>query len=471
MPSREGRLPEDFYFLYVDPRSPNYPLPDEKEEEALIARTGRLFRSAGRLFKGVFRSIQSKELHTLVDEYPDIRKRIQMVTHDFPTMGGQMANFFGFFDREIRKFDFFLGMRDAHHFIKNEIRKRLRSQFGDTTLTPRLPDPEYKDDHGGAWQPYFCLRAALDEESRFDKACHTDELTDFRILTQVTLDRLYDLCRRHPFDPSLENDHCRAAMAGSTPPRVWHVHGEEASDYWKRRYEEDENGFEHTMRLLSLYRFQFRDLGLSRDDADLGFFRIRTELLYYVDQYAKKLRYSDALALRILGKPAINFFSYAPPESIIYLVMGTGAELAASATLGRFKWFRFNFALQLQGINLFLTNKSNVFVFTPLLGMEFEPLPLSTPLLQSRLGIRVGYQLSTQDQFASGECNPDRFRNDSLRCSAPVAQAFLALVFFERIRLQIGFEWFPKWLPPMRDFEQHIFNGLVVVGWQWISPF
>ena len=471
-PSTDGKLPDNVFFLYVDPRSPTYPTQAEDESEEWLSQTGRLFRSAGQLFKGVFRSAQSKELYTLVDEHPEIRKRIQLASHDFPAMGGLMASFFGFFDRELRRFDFFLGMRDAHHFVNTGVRERLMEIYGEPAPPPLLPDPPASRGIFGPWRPYFCLLSALDGEPGLEKACQSKSLTDFRILTQVTLDRLYDICRREPFDPDTDNEHCRAAMAGGAPPKVWQVYeGEEDEDEWQRRYDEDENAFEHTMRLLAHYRFRFADLGLDRDDADLGFMRIRAELLKYVDKYAEKLRYGDALALRILGKPAINLFSYAPPEGIIYFVAGTGAELAASVTFGRFRLFRFNLALQTQGFNLFLTSQRNAFGLTPLFGMEFEPLPLSTPLLQSRLGIRVGYQFSTEDKFLTGHCNSNKMEKDPIRCSAPVAQAFLALVFFERIRLQLGFEWFPKWLPPMRDFDKNLFNGIVEVGWQWISPF
>ena len=471
LPEDEGTLPDNVFFLYIDPRTSTFPEPVRDDTDELLEQTGRLFRSAGQLFKGVFRSAQSKELYTLVDEYPDIRKKIQLATHDFPTAGGLMANFFGFFDREIRRFDFFLGMRDAHHFVVTAVKERLVHLFGVTAPTPMLPDPGGVSKVDPGWQPYFCLLSSLDGETRYEEACHDKSLTDFRILTQVSLDRLYDLCRRFPFDPGMENEHCQSAMAGGEPPKVWGVANNETSDQWQRRYDDDENAFEHTMRLLELYRFRFRDLGLERDDAALGFSRIRAKLLYYVDRYADKLRYGDALALRILGKPAINLFSYAPPEGIFYLVMGTGIELASSVTFRRSRWFRFNFALQMQGFNLFLTSEPNAFGLTPLVGMEFEPLPLSSPLLQSRIGLRVGYQFSTRDKFLAGTCNTDRMAQDPLQCSAPLAQAFLALVFFERIRLQIGFEWFPKWLPPMSAFDKHLFNGIVEVGWQWISPF
>ena len=162
---------------------------------------------------------------------------------------------------------------------------------------------------------------------------------------------------------------------------------------------------------------------------------------------------------------------YAPPETILYFVAGTAAEFAVSATLGQSNWLRYNLALQMQGFYYLLTEQANVLTLTPLIGLEAEIYPLSSPLFQTRLGLRVGYQFSTNDEFLAGTCNLENFHNNSLRCSAPVAQVFVALSFYERIRLQGGVEWFPKWLSPMDEFNDHVWSGFVEVGWQWISPF
>lgn len=470
----KGILPDNVFFLYVDPRTPSFPPPPSDDEDEIFAETAKMFKPAGQFLKGLFRSVQSKELYTLIEEHPEIRKRIQLAAHNFPTMSGQMANFFGFFDREIRKFDFFLGMLDARQFVKTSITKRMRQLFEDSSIDVVLPEDRFifpaKKNIDSGWRPYFCLRAAVDGEKRFDAACQSDKLKDFKILAQATLDRLYDTCRRAKGESGMSNPHCRAAAEGKSPPLVRGVK-KVPKNAWKRADDGSENQIEHTLRLLDLYGFRFRDLGLDRGDADLAVSRIREELLTYVDVFAKKLRYAEAVAVRILGKPAINFFAYSPPAGIVYLIAGTGAELALSATMGKFKWLRFNFALEFDGLNLFLTNKPNAFALTAAVGMEFEIFPAGSPLLQIRLGERIGYQFSTEDKFLTGACDSDWLKNDPIRCSAPTAQFFLAFTFYERIRLQIGLEWYPKWLPPMNEFDEHLFSGMLKFGWQWISPF
>ncbi len=467
-------IPEDFVFMYADPRTPSYPtLSPNEDDEQLVEAANRLIRSTGQLFKGLFTSAREREFYTLIENHPEVRDQIEMLTHDFPTMSGQMANFFGFFDRKLRKFDFYVGMRDARKYVKYRLMPRVRAYFGDQGINGRLPDPEPEGrpdwEETGSWRPYYCLRAMMDGEHDYRPACSGEALRDFRILLQATFDRLYDHCSQLSYDDSVNNWHCKMAMAGSAPPKVWPGLDPEADDW--RRNADDESNFEHTMRLLDLYSFHFEDLGLDRDDASMAMSRIREELLRYIDAFAKKLRLGERMAVRLLGKPAINFFAYAPPEAIFYAVVGKGGELALSATLGQFNWMRFNFALQMQGFNLFLTEKPNAFALTPLVGLELEPIPLSGPLLQTRLGVRAGYQFSTEDKFLTAPCDAESFSSDSIRCSAPVAQAFLAFTFYERVRIQFGIEWFPRWLPPMSRFDKHLWNGLIGVGWQWISPF
>ncbi|MCP4603160.1 MAG: patatin-like phospholipase family protein [Proteobacteria bacterium] len=472
---KNGKAPDNVFFLYIDPGMVSYPMQSPQEtDEALIDNAARLFPAVGALFRGLLVTAQSKELSTLIEEHPEVRQRIQLVSHDFPTMSGQLLNFFGFFEREFRKFDFYLGMRDARNFVENKLTPRIRHVFNEKELAVSFPEPDKTatsdSSWAGSWRPYFCLRAAIDGEDRFKEACHSKDLEDFRILLQTTLDRLYDHCRKLPYDETIDHLHCMSAMSGNSPPKVWHV----SSDYentWKKRDDADENMFEYIMRLLETYHFRFRDLGLDRDDASLAMSRIRMEMLVLADAFAKKLPRGERIAMRVLGKPAVNFFSYAPPETILYLVAGTGAEFALSATLGQSNWLRYNFALQMQGFYILLTEKPNVLTLTPLLGVEAEINPLSSPLLQTRFGLRIGYQFSTNDGFLSETCNTAIFRNDSFRCSAPVTQIFIALSFYERIRLQGGIEWLPRWLPPMDKFDENVWNGFVEVGWQWISPF
>lgn len=462
-------LPDSAYFLVLDPVRPTYPVSvQDSEAEATLEQAVYFFAEWGRFLKEYVAAARNKEVATLHEENPTVGDRLLIATSDFPLASSPLLNFFGFFDRKLRVFDFYLGMRDARvHLQRWQGSLRVK---GTRPLQPelRFPEPSRRTSKMGVggWTPFLCLRDVIDAETPRPSTC--DGLHDFRILLQTAFDRLYDHCRTLTPDDTVPQAHCRAAMKGRDPPRI--VRAVSASDgFWRQRG--GEGDFHYVARLLEGYRFQFEDLGLVREDADLATSRIRSHILNHMDSYAKKLQPGDRLTLRLLGKPAVNFFVYAPPETIVYLVAGRGAEFAVSATLGRSYWLRYNFALQLQGLDVLLTQAPNVFALTPMLGLEAELYPLSSPLLQSRVGIRAGYQLSTSDRLSARSCDLEAFDKDPRRCSALVTQVFASFSIYERIRLQLGFEWLPQFVPPMRDNDRSYFNVLLEVGFQWISPF
>jgi predicted acylesterase/phospholipase RssA len=464
---------ERLFFLYIDPEDSAYPpLPPPTETRP---RDGDdevgLFQQLGLFFGGYIISTQAKELYTLIEEHPDVRDRIKLAAHELPSASGLLANFFGFFDRKFRVYDFYQGMRDARIFVESQLQSRARALSGDDSIEVVLPEPASMSADDDSWKPYFCLRAQLDGEQQYSDACRGDDLQDFRILLQVSLDRLYDHCRRLSSEEPISHRLCREARDGGLPPRVAGVNGTEHEDNLVKQDTETE--FAYVMRLLESYEFHFEDLGLDRDEARRAMSMIREDLLHLADEFGKKLPWGERQTVRVLGKPAVNFFKYAAPRAIIYFTAGKGAELGASLT-GRWipsRWFRLNTGLQMQGLVQLVSELENVFTLTPLAGFELEIPALNGPMIQLRGGLRIGYQLSTTDGFHSRECDGERFAGDSVRCSAPVFQGFLAISFYERIRVQLGLEWFPEWLPPMDQTGQHVWNGLIEVGWQWISPF
>jgi predicted acylesterase/phospholipase RssA len=463
-----GTPDNDVFYIYVDPEDANYPeLPPRAEGGAEDEEEQSLFSMLAMFFGGYVVSSQARELCVLIEEHPEIRDRIGLGARDLPSASGFMGNFFGFLDREFRRYDFFVGMGDAQRFVERYLAERVARTAGES-VELQLPNPERSDVADDAWRPYFCLRGAVDGDAQHAESCGGKELYDFRILLQASLDRLYDHCRRLPADTEGLGGHCARARDGETPPRIA---GLPPNAAWQRR--EDESEFKYMMRLLEHYEFHFKDLGLERDEAHLGMSAIREEILHISDALAKRLPWGERQSVRIFGKPAINFFKYSPAWALVYFVAGKGVELGLSATGAWMKtrWIRLNLALQTQGLIPLLSEEPNVLTLTPLLGFEIEIPRLSSAMVQLRGGLRLGYQLSTGDGFHRGDCNHEWFSDDSLRCSAPVAQAVMSLSFYERIRIQGAVEWFPRWLPPMDEFRDDVWNGLFEIGWQWISPF
>lgn len=464
---RHGVLPENFYFIYLDAGHASYPTTEKARETDNIEA---LFPTFGAYSQGFVRAAQAKELYTLVDDNPEVKGHVEFTTRDLPTASGLLANFFGFFERRLRIFDFYLGMHDARRYVETVLAGKVEEERGEEV------EIVYPEDRAGeaasdSWRRYHCLRAVIDEEEDPDRACAGDDMEDFRILLQVSIDRLYDHCSGLQMDETIEHNHCKRAMEGRAPPRVVGPLEEGDEDIWRK--EPGESDFQHTMRLLKEYRFWFEDLGLKRRHAWMAMSRIREELGGRLDSFAKKLPYGERIVLRTIGKPALNFFQYQPPAAILYLGAGMGVELGLSVSTKVMptRWFRFNLALHNQGLLQLFSGLPNVWAVTPLAGFEIEIPQLSSPAFQGRIGVRVGYQLSTGDSFLRDGCRADRFENDSAMCSAPLGQAMFVFGFYERVRIQGGVVWFPHFFEPMKSQGRGRWGGFVQVGWQWISPF
>jgi len=466
-PSRHLPQFDDFIMLYLDALHVSYPSYEGAKESK---RVQALFPAFGAYSQGYVRSAQGKEMYMLLDDHPEVRDQVGMTVREFPSASGLLANFFGFFDRQFRVFDFYLGMHDAHRYIEQRVGRRLK-ELGYVDIALNYPEQFVAHHVEEDWAPYFCMRAVLDEKNEYTAACSLPALEEFTTLLQVSLIRLYDKCRELPLDATIDHPHCVRGMQKEAPPLFKPMRKQEMAARWERRGNESE--FAYTMRLLEFHDFWFQDLGLKKKDSWLALSRMREELAGALDIYAKKLPRSESLALRILGKPALNIFYYHPPQAIVHIGAGKGAELSLSLA-GKYapaRWLRFNFALNIKGIYEALSPAEDAFAVSPVAGVELENPAWSSVLLQPRLGVRVGYQFSTADRFWAGRCNMNRMEGDSRMCSAPVAQFFLAFVFFERIRLQGGVEWFPHFLAPMKKTNSDVWNGFVTVGWQWISPF
>jgi hypothetical protein len=463
---RRGELPDDVLFLYLDAQHTSFP---EPERDRSAEHIEALFPAFGAYSQEYVRAAQAKELYSLVDENPGIREHLEISYRDLPSASGLLFNFFGFLDRQFRVFDFYLGMHDARRYALDTIAPRLRKLTGEQV---EIVLPEEASGRRGAdsWAPFFCLRDVVDGEAKYQGTCLSRDLEDFRILLQVALDRLYDQCRRLEPDETIDHLHCKRAMDQEPPPRVV-GRAPDDPDSWKM--EPGETQFQHTLRLLEENEFWFRDLGLDRDEAWLAMSMIREQFAGDLDAFVKKLPPQERIVLRTIGKPALNFFKYQPPQAILYLAGGMGAELGTSLA-SRFvatRWLRFNIALQSQGLSQLITPAKNVWALTPLFGLELEIPQLSNPAFQMRLGARVGFQFSTGDRWLNRGCDFGDFDDDTAQCSAPLGQAMLVFSFYERIRIQGGLEWFPYFLPPMSERGANGWNGFIEVGWQWISPF
>jgi hypothetical protein len=413
-------------YAYLDPDNTAYPNPIMADPKRAPLAPKLLLPTVARLAEAFVATSRGKELYTLAQSNAALPEQMELTRRYFPTASGQLLNFLGFFEREFRRYDFYLGMYDAY------------KAFAD----PKSPLPTWLPwsagasgrEIGGSWRPFACMVGTFENRPELLSACEGDDLRDFRILLMVSLARLYTACTEAP-PTDLSHAHCSRAAAGETPPQVAGV--KPVAD-WRRHQKEAD--LDYVLRLLAAYEFEYRDIGLAPDEAHFGAVRLRRKLIKMVNTLADlQPDFGDSVLLKSAGHAFANSLVYEPPRSWAYVVVGSFAEIGASVLPWDWNrsWARLNLALDLDGLSTVLSDTDKRVSLTPAAGPEFELLFLSNQWLQPTLGVRGGYHWDSRDNFGSEACTLARSKGDARSCSGFVLQGYAALGIYERVRIQV----------------------------------
>ena len=439
----------DVRFSYVDPGTRAFPSLDAEDGDKTPQSALELGLRLGSTF---VETARRRELLALIEESTDpeqLGNRIGLTRNQLPTISSQLGAFFGFFERDFRQLDFYIGMYDGLISVRGylastgvsaaQAEERLGEQF------PVLRVPLAHDLPEGL-RPFACLLSQV--EARYAghaRACDGAALRNFRILLQVTLDRLYTACARAKPDELLPSMSPVCLAAGRHGART-QVPGVLALSEARREPLEHEPDFAYTLRLLSEYGFAYRDLGLDADHASYGPIKIRRRLLAMSSALADAQPSAfDSLLVATAGRAGANQIAYEPPKNWIYASAGTAMELGASLLPLSWNesWARFNFALQISHWETIATPDRLALAFSPLAGPELQLLFLSSPTIQTMLGVRAGYQASVVDGAGFQHCATRAAFGDARNCSQFVVQGYVAAALVERLRMQLAVEDFP----------------------------
>ncbi len=456
-----GGAPADLVFEYLDPDTTNFP-----ELETAAPFTGRpdLLDLLGHLAGEFVTTARSQELYALAESEPDLLRQLLVTERNYPTFSQLLYAFLGFFEREFREFDFYLGMYDAYAESA-----RALDQLGEPQLVGTLGALERAfagatpETLAAEWKPFACMLGWFEPASeRWRPACNDPELNQFRNLLQVSLDRLYARCSQlegAEVPARSDHVHCHRAAQGAPSPRIITYPEAERPD----RRSPDEGDFEHTLRILQGYRFHFRDLNLRPTQSRFGLIKVRRKLLGMIDALADA-QPSGATRIALLtgGRAVVNGIAYEPPKNWVYGVVGNTFEIGASVLPFEWNrsWLRIGLGLQVDSLRTLVDDDRTV-AFSALAGLELHLLPITTPVLQPMLGVRGGYQLGIADRAGRRPCRSTRIDaggnvvatgiDDNRQCTQAVAQAYAALAIIERLRVQLGLSIFPETLRVSED--------------------
>lgn len=427
-----GQAPDAMVYAFVSPNVVEYPA---EERPRPPASRPELLDHLARVGGAFFDAAGARILLGLVEEEPEVGGRVSVPVRSLPAAGAPVMAFFGFFERSFREFDFHLGMYEA---------RRLLAEGGrsDRWGLRRLPEEEGPPE---AWAPLRCLRAVVDGAGLPAEACAGEGLEDFRLLLQVSLERLFSACARpgepgQPPGPAL----CAAARAGAEPPRVPGVRPLRGP--WAQRPTETQ--LAHVMRLLVDHRLAFRDHGLKGWESKEAPAALRRDFVAIGKTASRRQPVADAVLLETLVGLAADSLAYVPPRHSAWLVLGRDAELGYSYgffdALEDVRWFRLHAAAQLNLLGQAISSDEGPRSVTLLGGAELLPPRISSTRFQLGALLRAGVQLSSNDGYGARAC-PDPGADTLGSCTRPVLQGGLVVALFERVRLHLIGSWYPPY--------------------------
>jgi Patatin-like phospholipase len=447
-------------YVYLDPDLRAYPVAAPR----VAASSSDALDYAALMVEGFFTHARKTELYALLQGRSAVldTSRLFLASNRFPQAGGFLGNFFGLFEREFRRFDFYLGMYDALHDLGSW--PTLPTAQGRRSFEALLSTPEFL--------PLRCLRAWYDSSAATPPPdCDGDDLRDFRILAQVAIDRVYSQCRALDLElppralDSIPHGHCRRATHGALPPAFAPTVRPLDSTRVLRDTARGESELDYDLRLLAAYGFEFHDLGLPRREAGRARQALGRRLGAVIDLLATRQPSATLRRLLRLGQVALGeYLYYEPPPSWDYLVVGTVQEVGTShAVTGLPGWLRLDAALRVQGVISLLTRDPNEFAVGVFAGPDFELRPLTAVGRMLTIAPRVGYKLSQGDRFGAAACGAARTHGDGRDCTQVVLQAAMSYIFYDRVRLQASFDYFPRKV----DFDNRSYDIELALGVEW----
>ncbi len=430
----EARLPRNLAFVFLSPDAVDFPGESRREP---VGAEGTVLDLLGQVASSFVRTARSKELYVLLEERPEIARQIVAPRRHLPAASEPLSAFLGFFETEFRTFDFTLGMYEARRLAAAGPGAAPAFPGGGGRLA--LPEEAAAGSPAEAeWRPLACLRGVLDGDAAAARACAGDDLADFRILLQVSLERLWDRCQA----PGGEaNASCRPARAGSPVPPV---PGLEPSPGWRRRAGEAE--IEQVARLLAEHRFRWRDLGLDRDQAGDALRAVRRRLGEAGAALAAAQPSGERQLVGEAARLAANALVYLPPRATGWAAAGGALELGAELGLGEgggpAGWLRLHAALDVQGLSYLASSEPSAFALTPLVGLAAMPPGLSGVFVQWSFFLRGGYLFAERDAWGAGGCSDEEARRLGA-CSRATFQAGAAATLLDLVRLQLVGEVYP----------------------------
>jgi hypothetical protein len=404
-------------FLYSDINSLAYPTRgDEGRPEADLLPFVNAF------INGLYETSRAKDTLAAFENNPRLAGQVAAAKNLYPRAGDALFGFFGFFERDFRAFDFYLGMYEAREFIESRLAHSLYR--GQQPLAARLRLPDGSLAKGAGWQAYRCVAARLEQSTGSAEACNGNR--NLMVLADVSLARLQAFCERA--ETSIADTSC-VRLKRSLP----------------FRREREETDFGYTLRLLARLEFEYRDLGLAPEEAASAATKIKSGALASLFRIADSQPADDRLVAQASAPLLFNSLERLPTENETFVTWGPALKLGITQLQSSRDYpppWRALGVIQLQNVNAWLGPGAGSVSPALLAGFERSVFSLSNSFLQTRARILAGYQYSAAtDPYFSG-CREGETPK-AATCRGFVIQPGFSWLVLERLRLDVEAQALP----------------------------
>jgi hypothetical protein len=432
-------IPDALSIAYVSTEARTFPASSDAEN---VEKAETLLAVAAQVGTSFYATARAKNLVYVQEDSPEVFARLLVPQRHLPAASSPFGAFFGFFESELRRFDFTLGMYDGFRLAQ----ERLGPRAAKAGKEIRLPEGTAGAMRAGeAWHRYHCLKAVVDTDPGAKDACAGDDLRDFRVVLQTSIERLWNRCARlGRLVTAYDGERlCRIAREGAPVLSVPFVEPL-PDETWKSTENENEAGY--LMRLLAAHEFHFKDLGLSRDESDQAPAALRARLLEVGDSISKTQPGAQGLVVGTLVRMIADDVAYVPPRFTAWAMYGRDPEVGLSKGFkmaGRLVHpVRFLAALAFTGFNQVFSSEGGETAYTLMVGAEYLPSWWSSTRLQPSILLRGGWMFAANDRGGFETCTEPEDRNIG-HCSRAAIQAGVSTTVLERVRLQLTGNLYP----------------------------
>ena len=283
-----GGASSQVLYLYSDLSATTYEKPKPKTESA--------FTVSPMLMGSVLHPSRNQDSSALMEQSPSLESQIAAPKNGIPRMGDSLLGFFGFFERDFRSFDFYVGVWEAREYFAQTFQTTLRR--GGEPVGRKMKFPGFDPSSVDALK-LDCLDRTFRAEPQAREAC------------ALTKDRAFSILAR---------------LA-------------------KARLDSGRTDFQFMVEWLAHERYEYHDLGLEADEAWRASSRIKTEAIKAVSNLASAQSLANDFVIRTTGPLALNLIEPLPIERDLSITLGPQSTLATSLLLEQEGSFRTRFLL------------------------------------------------------------------------------------------------------------------------------